>query len=255
MQANNITGLRPKGDVSNYITRYCGIEENCSPILSYLGKTERYTLVDFVEGKTECTANKFILYSSAQLGKTTELKHAAWMLQQDGYVVYRYEVREPVNLNVLELPTSHKENGRDVVVIIDALDEVNGKEHNDLLRTICGYANLHDEMRIILSCRSNFRKDDKLDSFTPIYLYELTWEDAKVHIIKHIGDSIAFYKSVNENHLGDFVRNPFFLNVLIDSFAKDGSLPSSRTGIYNLFIQNCLNKEFKEKNIKQHKMT
>lgn len=250
MQANNITGLRPKGDVSNYITRYCGIEENCSPILSYLGKTERYTLVDFVEGKTECTANKFILYSSAQLGKTTELKHAAWMLQQDGYVVYRYEVREHVNLNVSELPTSHKENGRDVVVIIDALDEVNGKEHNDLLRTICGYANLHDEMRIILSCRSNFRKDDKLDSFTPIYLYELTWEDAKAHIIKHLGDSIAFYKSVNENHLGDFVRNPFFLNVLIDSFAKDGILPSSRTGIYNLFIQNCLNKEFKEKNIK-----
>lgn len=250
MQANNITGLRPKGDVSNYITRYCGIEENCSPILSYLGKTERYTLVDFVEGKTECTANKFILYSSAQLGKTTELKHAAWMLQQDGYVVYRYEVREHVNLNVSELPTSHKENGRDVVVIIDALDEVNGKEHNDLLRTICGYANLHDEMRIILSCRSNFRKDDKLDSFTPIYLYELTWEDAKVHIIKHLGDSIAFYKSVNENHLGDFIRNPFFLNVLIDSFAKDGSLPSSRTGIYSLFIQNCLNKEFKEKNIK-----
>lgn len=215
-----------------------------------MGKTERYTLVYFVEGKTECKDNKFILYSSAQMGKTTELKHVAWMLQQDGYLVYRYEVREHVNLNVSELPTSHKENGRDVVVIIDALDEVNGKEHNDLLRTICGYANLHEEMRIILSCRSNFRKDDKLDYFTPVYLYELTWEDAKVHIIKHLGDSTAFYKAINENHLGDFVRNPFFLNVLIDSFAKDGRLPDSRTGIYDLFIQNCLNKEFKEKSIK-----
>lgn len=247
---DNITGLKPKGDVSNYITRYCGIEENYSPVLLHLGKTERYTLIDFVEGKTKCKDNKFILYSSAQMGKTTELKHVAWILQQDGYVVYRYEVRDHVNLNRLELPTSHKENGRDVVVIIDALDEVNGKEHNDLLRTICGYANLHDEMRIILSCRSNFRKDDKLDSFTPIYLYELTWEDARAHIIKHLGDSIAFNKAIYENHLGDFVRNPFFLNVLVDSFAKDGRLPNSRTGIYNLFIQNCLNKEFKEKNIK-----
>lgn len=54
MQTNNITGLRPKGDVSNYITRYCGIEEECSPILSYFGKTERNTLVDLVEGKTDC---------------------------------------------------------------------------------------------------------------------------------------------------------------------------------------------------------
>ena len=39
-----------------------------------LGKKERHTLADYVTGVEETSTNKIVLYSSAQTGKTTELK-------------------------------------------------------------------------------------------------------------------------------------------------------------------------------------
>ena len=41
---------------------------------------------------------------------------------------------------------------KEIVVVIDALDEVNGKKYDDLIEEICGYAYDHPEMKMVLSC-------------------------------------------------------------------------------------------------------
>ena len=72
-------GLTNHKPVEGYIRRYCACDNNESNYLSYLlGTKERHTLADYVVGIESVGAKKFILYSSAQTGKTTELKQLCW---------------------------------------------------------------------------------------------------------------------------------------------------------------------------------
>ena len=45
----------------------------------------------------------------------------------------------------------------------------------------------------------------------------------------------------------DFAKQPFFLNVLIDTYRENKVLPKDRAGIYELFIKKSYKKEKKEK--------
>ena len=79
-------GKREFDSVSGYIQRYCTQRLKSDEVFSYLleHKTfEKYRLVDVVSGRTECKGNKYILYSDAQTGKTTELLQLGWELQEE----------------------------------------------------------------------------------------------------------------------------------------------------------------------------
>lgn len=56
-------------------------------------------------GIEDSLTNKFILYSSAQTGKTTELKELCWELQQSGiFMPISFEVRNNTKLKGLICP-------------------------------------------------------------------------------------------------------------------------------------------------------
>ena len=79
-------GIREFESVPGYIQRYCTQRLKNDEVFSYLleHKTfEKYRLVDVIAGRTECKGNKFILYSDAQTGKTTELLQLGWELQEE----------------------------------------------------------------------------------------------------------------------------------------------------------------------------
>ena len=58
-------------------------------------------------------------------------------------------------------------------------------------------------------------------------------------------------RSVFANQLEDFIKNPFFLSVLIDAYKGKGKqLPKTKADIYKLFIKkSSYDKEVKEKNV------
>ena len=78
-------GLTQHKSVKNYIRRYCATEDSADNFVYYaLDMRQRHCLADYITGIVENDRNKFILYSSAQTGKTTELKQLCWELQETG---------------------------------------------------------------------------------------------------------------------------------------------------------------------------
>ena len=240
--------------VPGYIRRYCAADHSDSDFLFYaLGTKERHILADYVAGLECPPTNKFILYSSAQTGKTTELQQLCWELQQSElYVAVSYEVRRNTTLKRESLPISQFMGDKEVVVVIDALDEVNGQKYEDLLEEIGGYAYDHPEMKIVLSCRSNYRRERQLEQFKDLYLEELGGGDAQEHIDKILGKAKGrkLAGMVIENQLQEFVKNPFFLNVLIDAYKEDNQkFPKTKADFYRLFIDRSYKKEKTDKNV------
>ncbi len=57
-------------------------------------------------------------------------------------------------------------------------------------------------------------------------------------------------RSVFANQLEDFIKNPFFLSVLIDAYkGKGNNFLKTKADIYKLFIKSSYDKEVKEKNV------
>lgn len=240
--------------VSGYIRRYCAADHSDSDFLFYVhGTKERHILADYVAGLECPPTNKFILYSSAQTGKTTELQQLCWELQQSElYVAVSYEVRKNTTLKREHLPVCQYLGEKEVVVVIDALDEVNGQKYEDLIEEIGGYAYDHPKMKVVLSCRSNYRRERQLEQFKDLYLEELSGGDAQEHIDKSLGKAKGrkLTEKVIYNKLQEFVKNPFFLNVLIDSYKEDKkNLPKKKADFYKLFIEKSYKKEKAEKKV------
>ena len=239
-------GLISHKPVEGYIRRYCASDNNESNYLSYfLGTKERQTLADYVVGIEPVGANKFILYSSAQTGKTTELKQLCWELQQSGlFLPVSFEVRNNTRLKREDLPDFQYSGTREIVVVIDALDEVNGQKYEDLLEEIGGYAYDHPEIKIVLSCRSNYRRESQLSLFKELFLEELSTGDAIAHIDHVLGKGNGLFGVIRDNELGDFIKNPFFLNVLIDAYKENPlKMPKTKASIYRLFIERSYKNE------------
>lgn len=243
-------GLKRHESVEGYIRRYCSSDKSESNYISYLlGTKERHTLADYVTGIEEIGNNKVILYSSAQTGKTTELKQLCWELQNSGlYLPVLFEVRNNTKLKRSQLPSFSFCEEKKIVIVIDALDEVNGQKYDDLLEEICGYAYDHPEIPIVLSCRSNYRRESKLNQFSELYLEELSENDAKIHVDQKLGEGNGLISYICDNGLRDFAKNPFFLNVLIEAYKEDHkNMPKTKADIYRLFIEKSYNKEKKDK--------
>lgn len=240
--------------VPGYIQRYCAADHSDSDFIFYaLGKKERHILADYVVGLECPPTNKFILYSSAQTGKTTELQQLCWELQKSGlYVAFSYEVRKNTTLKRESLPVCQYLGEKEVVVVIDALDEVNGQKYENLLEEIGGYTYDHPEIKIVLSCRSNYRRERQLEQFKDLYLEELGGGDAQEHIDHILGKTKGrrLAGKVIENQLQEFVKNPFFLNVLIDAYKEDSkNLPKTKADFYELFIERSYKKEKADKKV------
>lgn len=242
-------GLIEHSQVKGYIRRYCTDEQDANDFLRYLlDNHERLTLADYVTGGVIADENKFILYSGAQTGKTTELKNLCWELQESGlYLPVSYEVKSSYDLKQDEMPRERWIEGKEVVVVIDALDETNGREREALLTTINSYAHDNPQMKMVLSCRSNYRRNDQLSAFHDLYIDSLNYEDVRLHINNELGERNVLWQLIVEQNLTEFAKQPFFLNVLIDAYRNQKALPKEKTGLYRLFVEKSYHQEKNEK--------
>lgn len=231
-------GLTKHKPVNNYIRRYCSSETDHHESLYYLLRNaERNTLADYVTGVVSHDTNKFILYSGGQTGKTIELRNLCWELQNSGlYIPVSFEVKSSYDLKRDDLPQTRFYNNKEIVIIIDALDETNGKTRDELLLTICSFAHDNPDMKMILSCRGNYRREDIMDEFSALYLMDMSDNDAREHINNSLGEN-SLGKLIYDCGLSEFTKQPFTLNVLIEAYRVHSELPRTRADVYKLFIE------------------
>lgn len=238
-------GKRDFEKVEGYIQRYCTLRLKSEEVFKYLldhRKFERYKLVDIVSGRTECEGNRFILYSDAQTGKTTELLRLGWELQNEGKLVpIMFKIKGCKDIRQ-ELPALSKDIEKGLVVIIDALDEkFEGDIRFSLYNEIEAFAEEHPYMKIVLTCRENFSGEHRFNGFTELVLNDLNWNDS-VDFLKEKGLG-NIVEEIEKRKLYEFVRTPFYLMALADYYKKNKCLPENKGELYDFFIDRRLQQE------------
>lgn len=246
-------GIREFTEVEGYIQRHCTQRLKNDEVFKYLleHKTfESYKLVDIVSERTDCIGNKFILYSDAQSGKTTEMQQLGWELQKEGrFIPIMFKIKGCPNIRQ-ELPAMNIEIEKGLVLIIDALDEkFEGDARLGLYNEIEAYAEEHPHMKIVLTCRENFCSEHSFKGFTELALNDLSWYDTKNYLKKE-GFSYII-TDIEKRRLYEFIRTPFYLVALVDFYKQKKSLPENKGELYDFFIDRRLEQE-EELGLKQN---
>lgn len=238
-------GKREFEEYENYIQRYCTLRLKSDEYFKYIIEhkgIDRYKLVDIVSGRTECKGNKFILYSDAQTGKTTELLRLGWELQEEGSMIpIMFKVRGCQSIKQ-ELPALRSDVEKGLVVIIDALDEkFEGDMRFGLYNEIETYAEEHPDLKIVLTCRENFSGEHIFNGFKELNLTDLTWQDSEEYLTGcDMGNVVT---EIEKRKLYEFVRSPFYLTGLANYYKAKHALPDNKGELYEFFIDRRLEQE------------
>lgn len=189
----------------------------------------------------------FVLLSSPLMGKTTELKQLCWNFSNSKhYMPILFELKDSGGvLKKDQLPSNDYVDGKAIILVIDAIDEVTEYQFKDQVREIVGYAKLHPNMRIIISCRSNYSHLVDREIFTCVNLGSLTSVDVRsiVSLNKDIHSQEQFLLDIKSSGLSELTNSPFFLNKLMDFYIKKKGLPSNRTEIFDHLIDRSYRNE------------
>lgn len=238
-------GQRVFDKVEGYIERYCTLRLKKDELFNYLLLHEaigRHKLIDIVSGKTDFKGNKFVLYSDAQTGKTTELLNLGWELQQEGKLIpIMFRIRGCQDIKQ-ELPALSADIEKGLVAIIDALDEkFDGNARLGLYHEIETYAREHPDLKIVVTCRENFSKEFSFEGFTELSLNDLSWNEAIDYLIKAGVEGII--EEIEGKSLFEFVRTPFYLQALVDYYKEKHTIPENKGDLYEFFIEKRLHQE------------
>ena len=226
-----------------YIKRYCADFGSNSTFLHFAGMDSEDTLLDYVLAETPKGSYKprVALYGGMQRGKSTELEHLGWQLRQSGrFIPILYRIKYFKNLRYEDLPVIES-NKLPVVLLIDALDETSEQHFCEELRQVSLYAERHKDVRIVVSCRSNFRRNYLLEDFKSVELLPLRHFEISQYITDHLGaDAIRFFDQIRSYQLGDFISQPLELQTLVEAFHSQKALPNSRSAVYRLLFDKAI---------------
>lgn len=231
-------------DAVSYIPRKCEKlfdENNYFDKFLHPDKYPQYSLVDFVLGKAGKEIKKFLLSGDAQSGKTTELRHLFHTLFDSGlYRLYYQEIKGWE----FSLQDMSEVEQCETIVIIDALDEkFNDDERNTLFQCINSYAKRHPLLKMVVSCRSNFKEINYLDEFLQLQLLDLSWDESKQIIYGQSDNAEELISEIEKNKLYELIKTPLFLLTLVECFQEKKHIPDNKSELYDYIINRQLEKE------------
>ena len=209
-------------------------------------ETEQQTLDQLM-----LTTKKVVLLGDAGSGKSTELRNLLFRLSQDNSpfipILQNFNSYTPDYGLESFLPDFWKEVPSDLLLIIwDGLDEIEPKNFNTVVRQINTFSDKNKEIRILISCRTNFYElpinssTGTLTGFEPYLIKDLTEKDAKDYFRRRysFARSDNFITEVFEANLGDLITKPFFLMLLADQYNQEKKLQLNRAKLYEMFLLN-----------------
>jgi predicted NACHT family NTPase len=227
----------------NYLPRRVALaEEDGSVKYSFLAYRNSQDTLTVVVQK-----NRVVLLSDAGAGKSTELKRIAAHFSKSDHPLFPYFLRlnRYTNQAISDLLPSHWKEipDKNLLVLLDGLDEIESQNRNNAIRQIELFAEQHPASHIVVSCRSNFyRTGTKLSSgslkdFDSYILLNLNHREVYEYLKDQLGERAnSFERLISEKHLWPLVEIPFYLLHLVSLFKTQEGLPSNKAQIFEQLL-------------------
>ncbi len=189
------------------------------------------------------------LVSDPYQGKSSLLRQTAFLLQQQQSSLY------PVFIDIKEhsvqpiehiLNTYHsawrKIPGKNLLLIIDGLDETPSEKLIDMVEQIRDFIQSHRSISVIISCRKLFYNKyglaKSLKNFATYQMYPLDHEDIIFYLDRKLGSlRPGFDKAITLSQSWPLLYQPFYLVHIVADFLKSpGQAPKGRLAIINDMI-------------------
>jgi predicted NACHT family NTPase len=192
--------------------------------------------------------DRIVLLGDAGVGKTTELERIRRHFSKSGlpFTPFFVSLNRYVNENLTELlgPNWSSLPVSQTIIILDGLDEIEGKNRNDAIRKIESFSEQYPSCKIIISCRRNFYKTEKenesgtLSGFSSFILLDLDDKDVKKYVENKLGEQAEiFNKAILTNQLPALLRIPFYLVSLVTLFLENqNKLPENKSEIFEYLL-------------------
>jgi GTPase SAR1 family protein len=197
---------------------------------------------------------RVVLLGDAGSGKSTELRNLFHRLNfKDSPIIPIFQnlnTYTPENGIESFLPIFWKSVPRNLLLIIwDGLDEILPEHFNTVVRQITSFSSKYTDIRILISCRTNFyelpvnESPGTLVGFEPYIINDLDINDVRNYYQKKFLTTSAeiFISELFDNNLLDLTVKPFFLMLLVDNFTHNKKLSFNRAGLYEMFLSNRIN--------------
>jgi predicted NACHT family NTPase len=231
-------------EVQSYLPRRVDLAEDAGSVKSsYLVYKNSQDTLTVVEQK-----NRVVLLSDAGAGKTTELQRIAAHFSKDESTFFPYLIRlnKYTIQNISDLLPEHWEKipDKQLLILLDALDEVESQNRYNAIRQIELFAEQHPDAHIVVSCRSNFYKTEtglssgSLKDFSSYILLNLNHSEVGEYLRAQLGDQKEqFERLISTNHLWSLLEIPFYLVRLVKQYREDGGLPESKAQLFERLLR------------------
>lgn len=209
----------------------------------FFGAHQGKKLVELVEKES-----RIVLLGGAGSGKSTELSNlvAIHSVADSPFVPVFQKMNTYVNENIEDfLPEGWNKIPENIcMVIFDGLDEIEPANFNTAVRKISSFSSKFPNIRIVISCRTNFYdfpssiSGGTLSDFN-VYLFD---EINIKNIITYANDEYNingsdFVREAYNKDFKDLITQPFFLQLLLEKYKMHGNLQISKVDLLNEFVE------------------
>jgi hypothetical protein len=212
------------------------------------------TLTELMKSPTD--KKGFCLIAEAYEGKSSLIRHTAWELGQLdlGIVALPLDLKFCSVLTVAQLLTDHYASwqsvpAKDLVVLIDGLDEVPAEQFHTVVGHIRDFARNHPAVRLVFTCRKMFYSYQNLEHELPDFgfyeLLDLHLRQIFDYLEEHLGGedkAMSFYIKMRNLSIDNLIETPFYLIQLVKWFNDPvQEMPKTKFAIATRFVDESLN--------------
>ncbi len=227
----------PSLKIEHYIPRYLKLYDHQKDRDVWFYKPEIGTiqLVELIK-----THKHVVVLGGAGSGKSIELLYLAHELQKSDSelipIYKRFNSYTDENIKEFLPKTWDDQDPGNLIIFLDGLDEVQPTYFQTAVRKILKFVEDNPLIRIVISCRTNFYElpyenfSGTINEFSVYNLLEISMQEVERYVTTHCQiDGTKFIENVYNYNLTDLVQKPFFLNILIGAYKRNGDLGNGRS--------------------------
>lgn len=212
---------------------------------------EEFSLIELIKKE-----NRIVILGAMGKGKSVELNHLAYFHSNDESELYPISVKldlyNGIDLEAYlkaECPDLDKIPHKNLLVILDALDEVQSDEINKAANSIAFFSKKYQESTIVVSCRTNLYGSAEIKGFNTFYPRPLNDNEIRQYsknVLKSDERVNSFISKVSRIGAFDVLGTPYDLASLVNYYDTEQSIPKSRIQLYDYLIEQKTKEDYKK---------